>query len=118
MKSAIRFCPHCGKRLTKSRVNGYAWECKSCDEDFCDFETRTIAWALDLCEQDLRDNLKKSYVDHLIDLQGYFGIAYESLERMYYHGKLKYPNAYKYRKSLVQYVKNYITEQSKSWLKK
>ena len=111
----LRFCPHCGRRLIKSKVDGYAWECKHCDEDFYDIECRTIAWVMDLCEQDLRDNKKKVYVDHLIDLQGHFGIVFESLEEMFYRGKYKYPNAYKYRKELSQWVKEYVNEQSKNW---
>lgn len=36
----IKFCPHCHKKLTKSRVKGYVWECKDCDEDFYDFEAK------------------------------------------------------------------------------
>lgn len=31
-----KFCPHCGKELTRSdnRKQGYAFQCASCGEDF------------------------------------------------------------------------------------
>lgn len=29
-----RFCPKCGRELLRSRVPGYTYECKNCDEDF------------------------------------------------------------------------------------
>lgn len=34
------WCPHCGKKLEKSEIEGYVWQCKDCDEDFYDFEVR------------------------------------------------------------------------------
>lgn len=33
-----RFCPKCGRPLLKSQIKGYAFQCFSCDEDFCKFE--------------------------------------------------------------------------------
>ena len=35
-----KFCPHCGRKLTPSHINGYTYECKNCDEDFYAFEAR------------------------------------------------------------------------------
>lgn len=35
-------CPFCGRALRKSQVDGYAWECKECDEDFYNFEVKYI----------------------------------------------------------------------------
>lgn len=35
-------CPFCGRALRKSQVDGYAWECKVCDEDFYTFEVKYI----------------------------------------------------------------------------
>ena len=105
----IRYCPHCGKRLTKSTVEGYSWQCKDCDEDFYDFEALTIRFVLDQCLKELKDNLKKKYVD---------AIAYESLERMHFSGKYKYPTAYKYRKDLTLYVKLCIKDSAKRWVRK
>lgn len=34
------FCPRCGKKLYKSVIDGYSYQCLNCDEDFCEFETR------------------------------------------------------------------------------
>lgn len=114
----IRYCPHCGKRLTKSTVEGYSWQCKDCDEDFYDFEALTIRFVLDQCLKELKDNLKKKYVDAIVDCWGTFGIAYESLERMHFSGKYKYPTAYKYRKDLTLYVKLCIKDSAKRWVRK
>ena len=32
------WCPHCLQPLEKSEIEGYAWQCRECDEDFYDFE--------------------------------------------------------------------------------
>lgn len=32
------FCPHCGQELMKSTIEGYAFQCVNCDEDFMAFE--------------------------------------------------------------------------------
>ena len=68
-----------------------------------------------LCRQELYENKVKKYVDAIIDMQGCMGIVYQLLEEMYYHGKLKYPNTYKYRKELSRYYKEYVRQQSKRW---
>lgn len=34
----IRLCPHCKKPVIPSGVDGYAWQCLDCDEDFFDIE--------------------------------------------------------------------------------
>lgn len=31
-------CPHCGKPLIPSVVDGYNWQCTSCEEDFVNVE--------------------------------------------------------------------------------
>lgn len=36
-----RFCPKCGLMLLKSRIEGYEFQCMSCDEDFYRFEVLT-----------------------------------------------------------------------------
>lgn len=36
-----RFCPECGRMLLKSRIEGYAFQCMNCDEDFYRFEVLT-----------------------------------------------------------------------------
>ncbi len=36
-----RFCPKCGRMLSKSPIKGYSFQCKSCDEDFCRIEILT-----------------------------------------------------------------------------
>lgn len=33
-------CPHCGGKLIPSTVEGYAWFCPDCDEDFCNVELK------------------------------------------------------------------------------
>ena len=45
------WCPHCLQPLEKSEIEGYAWQCNECDEDFYDFETVHVekcAWCNDL----------------------------------------------------------------------
>lgn len=37
-----RYCPKCGRELLRSRVPGYVFECKSCDEDFYRFEMHLV----------------------------------------------------------------------------
>lgn len=37
-----RFCPKCGRELLRSRVPGYTYECKNCDEDFYRTEVHLI----------------------------------------------------------------------------
>ncbi len=34
-------CPHCGSELEKSTVEEYTFQCKICDEDFCQCEVLT-----------------------------------------------------------------------------
>lgn len=34
----IRYCPHCGKKVTRSENPEYSWQCLDCDEDFYNFE--------------------------------------------------------------------------------
>ena len=114
----IKFCPHCYKRVSKSTIDGYSWQCIGCDEDFYDFETLNISWLLEIVEKELRTHKKKWYVDSIIDTNGHFGIALEGLEQMSIHGRLMYPMTYEYRKELALYVKNYIREQSKIWVRK
>lgn len=36
-----RFCPKCGRMLLRSRIEGYAFQCMNCDEDFYRFEVLT-----------------------------------------------------------------------------
>ena len=36
-----RFCPKCGRMLLGSRIEGYAFQCMNCDEDFYRFEVLT-----------------------------------------------------------------------------
>ena len=33
-----RKCPHCGGKVTPSKIGSYRWQCKKCDEDFYDIE--------------------------------------------------------------------------------
>jgi len=32
------YCKHCGKELSPSTIDGYAFQCFDCDEDFYEFE--------------------------------------------------------------------------------
>ena len=112
-----KFCPHCHRELTPSDIDGYPWVCKHCDENFYDFEANTINDYVNMAKQELYDNKKKPYVDHLISLQGKLGIAYQALEEMYYHGKFKYPSTYLHKKKLTQYVRESIKIQSSNWLR-
>lgn len=36
-----KFCPHCGRPVVKSWIEGYAFQCHACDEDFYRFEVLT-----------------------------------------------------------------------------
>ena len=38
-----RKCPHCGSILAPSDVEGYAYVCHECDENFCHFEVDEIS---------------------------------------------------------------------------
>lgn len=31
-------CPHCGRPVIPSEVDGYTYQCLECDEDFAEFE--------------------------------------------------------------------------------
>lgn len=33
-----KFCPHCGRQVVKSRIEGCMFQCHACDEDFYRFE--------------------------------------------------------------------------------
>lgn len=33
-----KYCPHCGRPVCKSDIDGYVAQCFYCDEDFCNFE--------------------------------------------------------------------------------
>ena len=34
LKPTNKFCPHCGRELTYSVIEGYDYQCEECDEDF------------------------------------------------------------------------------------
>lgn len=39
--AAQRYCPHCGRRLSGSHAEDYAFQCKYCGEDFYSYEVLT-----------------------------------------------------------------------------
>lgn len=46
-----RYCPKCERELLRSRVPGYVFECKSCDEDF---------YRIEILSRSLTKNKKKN----------------------------------------------------------
>lgn len=36
----VRECPHCGRNLYPSQIDGYDYQCFHCDEDFYDIEVK------------------------------------------------------------------------------
>ena len=112
----ILFCPECGERVTKWHTSeGDTYYCKHCQKDIPYKETKNIRFVLDGCEKELKLNLKGSYINPIINAQGNFGIAYESLSRLFHHGKFKYPWTHKYKNDLILYVRLHIANEIKQW---
>ena len=51
---------------------------------------------------------KKNVVDTIISTQGVFGLIFEALQLMFYHGRYMFPTTYKYRRELTKWLKEYI----------
>lgn len=56
-------CPHCGKALEKSEVQGYAFQCKNCDEDFYNTETAEIITTFSKPDENDLQKYRKQNID-------------------------------------------------------
>lgn len=62
-----RFCPKCGRPVLKSNIEGYSFQCHSCDEDFYRFEvltTRQIEQVREIRRIAYRWEVKNGYTPH------------------------------------------------------